>query len=110
MSKLSESMLFQSLSKKKSCFLLLFSHEFKKSLKIPKGYSESVYQRRTDNTMAKRKTTKHTHKIKDRVLVPLVAPVVLIYLQTSHDFYMKTNHANTYLHHLQPHDQIHDFS
>jgi hypothetical protein len=25
-----------------------------KSLKIPKGWSESVYQRRTDNTMAKR--------------------------------------------------------
>ena len=30
----------------------------KKGLKIPKGYSESVYQRRTDNTMAKRKSTK----------------------------------------------------
>ena len=28
----------------------------KKSLKIPKGQSESVYRRRTDNTMAKRKT------------------------------------------------------
>ena len=31
---------------------------FKKSLKIPKGKSESVYRRRTDNTMAKRKNTK----------------------------------------------------
>jgi hypothetical protein len=30
----------------------------KKSLKIPKGQSESVYRRRTDNTMAKRKSTK----------------------------------------------------
>ena len=30
---------------------------FKKSLKIPKGQSESVYRRRTDNTMAKRKST-----------------------------------------------------
>ena len=46
----------------------------KKSLKIPKGQSESVYRRRTDNTMAKRKrtkdkqrSTKHTHKTKDRV-------------------------------------------
>ena len=29
----------------------------KKSLKIPKGQSESVHRRRTDNTMAKRKTT-----------------------------------------------------
>jgi len=27
----------------------------KKSLKIPKGQSESVYRKRTDNTMAKRK-------------------------------------------------------
>ena len=30
----------------------------KKSLKIPKRQSESVYRRRTDNTMAKRKSTK----------------------------------------------------
>jgi len=30
----------------------------KKSLKIPKGQSETVYRRRTDNTMAKRKSTK----------------------------------------------------
>jgi hypothetical protein len=30
----------------------------KKSLKIPKGQSETVYQRRTDNTMVKRKRTK----------------------------------------------------
>jgi len=29
----------------------------KKSLKIPKGQSETVYRRRTDNTMAKRKST-----------------------------------------------------
>jgi hypothetical protein len=63
-------------------------------MKIPKGESESVYRRRTDNTMAKRyprgnhnpyieeqttqwpkekvqndkqRYTKHTHKTKDRV-------------------------------------------
>jgi hypothetical protein len=30
----------------------------KKSLKIPKGQSESVYRRRTDNTKAKRKRPK----------------------------------------------------
>jgi hypothetical protein len=30
----------------------------KKSLKIPKGQSESVYRRRTDNTMANRNSTK----------------------------------------------------
>ena len=29
-----------------------------KSLKIPKGQSEYVYRRRTDNTMAKRRSTK----------------------------------------------------
>jgi len=33
-------------------------HDEKKSLKIPKGQSESVYRRGTDNTMAKRKRTK----------------------------------------------------
>jgi len=38
-------------------FFNLFSILFKKSLKIPKGKSESVYRRRTDNTMTKRKST-----------------------------------------------------
>jgi hypothetical protein len=33
----------------------MFKEFNKKSLKIPKGQSESVYRRRTDNTMAKRK-------------------------------------------------------
>jgi hypothetical protein len=33
----------------------------KKSLKIPKEQSESVYRRRTDNTMDKRKSTKRTN-------------------------------------------------
>ena len=33
------------------------SNTCKKSLKIPKEQSESVYRRRTDNTMAKRKST-----------------------------------------------------
>jgi hypothetical protein len=40
----------------------------KKSLKIPKGQSETVYRRRTDSTMAKKKvqkekprSTKHTY-------------------------------------------------
>ena len=48
-------------------------HILKKSLKIPKGQSESVY-RRTDNTMAKKnvqkdkqRSTKHIYKTKDRV-------------------------------------------
>jgi ribosomal protein L21E len=45
-------------------------------LKIPKEQSETVYRRRTDNTMAKRKSTKgqttidktyRTYKTKDRV-------------------------------------------
>jgi len=30
----------------------------KKSLKIAKGQAESIYRRRTDNSMAKRKSTK----------------------------------------------------
>jgi hypothetical protein len=43
----------------------------KKSLTIPKGLSESVNRRRTDNAMAKRKSTnndlqKTTQKTKDR--------------------------------------------
>jgi hypothetical protein len=41
----------------------------KKSLEIPKGQSESVYRRRTDNTMAKRKSTKGQTTIWD-TLVP----------------------------------------
>ena len=43
-------------------------------MKIPKGQSESIYRRRTDNTMVKRKgqkdnqrSTKHTYKTKDQV-------------------------------------------
>ena len=32
-----------------------------KSLKIPKGQSESVYRRRTDNTMAKKKVQKEKY-------------------------------------------------
>ena len=44
-----------------------------KSLKIPKGQSESVYRRRTDKPIAKKgqkekqRSTKHTHKTKERV-------------------------------------------
>ena len=42
----------------------------KKSLKIPKGSSESVNRRRTDNTMAKRKSTKgQTTKYKTKYRV-----------------------------------------
>jgi hypothetical protein len=56
---------------------------FKKSLKIPKGYSESefVNLRRTNNTMEKEKgqkdkqrSTKHTHKTKDRVTRTPIKP------------------------------------
>jgi len=43
-------------------FLLLVSilYLYKKYVQIPMGYSESV-NRRTDNTMAKRKRTKRTN-------------------------------------------------
>ena len=37
----------------------------KKSLKIPKGQSESVYRRRTDNTMTERKRTKGQEEFED---------------------------------------------
>jgi hypothetical protein len=40
----------------------------RRSSKIPKGYSESIYRRRIDNTMKvqkeKQRTTKNTHKTK----------------------------------------------
>ena len=42
----------------------------KKSSKIPKGQSESIYRRRTDNTQwpkDKQRSTKHTYKTKDPV-------------------------------------------
>ena len=37
---------------------LLYTGTFKKSLKIPKRQSKTIYRRMTDNTMAKRKRTK----------------------------------------------------
>jgi hypothetical protein len=45
------------------CLTRLDIIKCKKSLKIPKGLSESVYWRRTDNTMAKRKGAKDKHNI-----------------------------------------------
>jgi hypothetical protein len=58
-----------------TCWTLRYTLKcYKRSLKIPKGQSEFVNRRRTDNTMAKRKvqkdkqqSTKHTHKATDRV-------------------------------------------
>jgi hypothetical protein len=46
---------------------------FKKSLKIPKGQSESVYmhRKRTDNTMAKRKSTKGQTTINKNIHIKL---------------------------------------
>jgi len=47
-----------------------FNQSIKKSLKIPKGYSETVNQRMTDKAMAKRTNTNLqniTHKTKDGV-------------------------------------------
>jgi hypothetical protein len=41
---------------RKACKVCI--EHYKKSLTIPKGQSESVYRRRTDNTMAKRKRAK----------------------------------------------------
>jgi hypothetical protein len=44
---------------------------YKKSLKIPKGQSESVYRRRTNNTMAKRKKDKRTNNDQQNIHIKL---------------------------------------
>jgi hypothetical protein len=46
--------------------LKLQSSLIKKSLKIPKGSSETVNRRRMDNTMAKRRRTDNTMAKKDK--------------------------------------------
>ena len=43
----------------------------KKRLKIPKGQSETVYRRRTDNTMAKRKKYKRTNNDQQNIHIKL---------------------------------------
>jgi hypothetical protein len=60
-----------------------FKFKIKKSLKIPKGKSESVYRRRIDNTMAKRKKYQRTnndlqniHEIDYGGMVFLITPLV----------------------------------
>ena len=40
----------------------------KKSLKIPKGQSETVYRKRTDNTMVKRKKYKRTNNDQQNII------------------------------------------
>ena len=58
-------------------------------MKIPKGYSESVNRRRTDNTMAKREkrqkdkkgSIKHTHKTKDQVKGTTLITGGILYIQ-----------------------------
>jgi hypothetical protein len=47
----------------------LTNKRYKKSLKIPKGQSETVYRRRTDNTMAKRKSTKGQTTIDKKIYI-----------------------------------------
>jgi len=42
-----------------------------KSLKIPKGQTEFVYPRRTDNTMAKRKKQKRTNNDQKHIHIKL---------------------------------------
>jgi hypothetical protein len=46
-----------------TCTAVYIKYCWKKSLKIPKEKSESVLRRRTDNTTAKRKSTKGQTKI-----------------------------------------------
>jgi hypothetical protein len=49
----------------------ILKRRFKKSLKISKRQSESVYRRRTDNTMAKRKSTKRTNNDQQNIHIKL---------------------------------------
>ena len=63
------------------CYLLSFAFiPVKESLKIPKGQSESEYRRRTDNTMANRKSTKGQRSAKhwNRTMLNLCDIVVAI--------------------------------
>jgi hypothetical protein len=53
------------------------------SVKIPKGYSESVYRKRTENKMVKRKvrkdkqrSTKHRYKTEDLVTRTNIVSIV----------------------------------
>ena len=63
------------------------NQSIKKSLKIPKGYSETVNQRMTDKAMAKRTNNNLqniTHKTKDRVTrTPLNTGSELMYFWLS---------------------------
>jgi hypothetical protein len=55
----------------KNVIRLQLKYKPTKSLKIPKGQSESVYQRTTDNTMAKRKRTKGQTTILQNIYIRL---------------------------------------
>ena len=50
---------------------LAIDYIIKKSLEIPKGQSESVYRRRTDNTMAKKKKYKRTNNDPQNIHIKL---------------------------------------
>ena len=72
-------------------FTVLFI--IKKSLKIPKGKSKTVYRRRTDNTMAKRKSTKgqtaidKTYKtVATFHFILLYSSMSIVLVHCSHDY------------------------
>jgi hypothetical protein len=48
-----------------------YKYQYKKSLKIPKEQSESAYRRRTDNTMANRKSTKGQNSYQQNIHIKL---------------------------------------
>ena len=54
-----------------SLFPILLYIQFMKSLKIPKGQSESVYRRRTDNTIAQNKKYKRTSNDPQNIYIKL---------------------------------------
>ena len=58
---------------------------FKKSLKIPKGQSESGYRRRTDNTLAKRKKYKRTNNDQQNIHIKLKIELHELYYNPGND-------------------------
>jgi hypothetical protein len=89
------------------CYLLSFAFiPVKESLKIPKEQSESEYRRRTDNTMANRKSTKGQRSTKhwNRTMLNLCGIVVVILkMVTGRNFSMSGVNSR---HHYLPTYQI----
>jgi len=69
----------------------------KKSLKIPKGQSESVYRRRTDNTMAKRTKYSITNNDLQNITQKIKDEPTLIMYNVHHPYWCRAKHRMTEL-------------